>query len=387
MGQKGRDYKRNDKLKILFICSSVEPGRDGVGDYTRRLAIELIRQGHSVVALSLNDLFIAEVYEGLQHSEELDLQVLRLPATISQKNKLTIAKKYIDEFDPDWISLQFVIFGYQKKGLPYQLGKQLAAIGAGRSWHIMFHELWVGMEKATSLKYLIWGKIQRLLIKSLISKIRPKSIHTHTSLYQHQLAGLGFSSSNLALFGNIPRVRNSNIKLTDNASVDQGNTMNFVLFGHIFPNAPVEDFANEVYEYATNNKIAISLTVIGRCGGEQAVWVKKWESLNFKVNVFGEQPADVISETLESASFGLSTTPIALIEKSGTVAAMREHNLPVICVPFLWEPRGFDEVEVPAGIALYKKGNLETIFANKGKSGVPNNVTLISVQLVNSLLT
>jgi hypothetical protein len=28
---------QNLMIKILFICGSLEPGKDGVGDYTRRL--------------------------------------------------------------------------------------------------------------------------------------------------------------------------------------------------------------------------------------------------------------------------------------------------------------------------------------------------------------
>lgn len=42
-------------MDILFICGSVEPGKDGVGDYTRRLSGELIRIGHEVKILSLCD--------------------------------------------------------------------------------------------------------------------------------------------------------------------------------------------------------------------------------------------------------------------------------------------------------------------------------------------
>lgn len=32
-------------MRLAFICVSLEPGRDGVGDYTRSLAAECIRQG------------------------------------------------------------------------------------------------------------------------------------------------------------------------------------------------------------------------------------------------------------------------------------------------------------------------------------------------------
>ena len=193
-------------MKIVFLCSSLEPGRDGVGDYTRRIATELIRQGHISAVVSLNDKYISHKFNGVQHSERIDLKVLRLPSTLSAKNRFKSAKNYIDEFNPDWLSLQFVIFGYQQKGLPFGLGHRLAFLGFGRRWHIMFHELWVGMEINTSIKHLLWGKIQRLLIKSLILQLKPKIMHSHTSLYLHHLANLGFESQILPLFGNIPQI-------------------------------------------------------------------------------------------------------------------------------------------------------------------------------------
>jgi hypothetical protein len=42
-------------MKVLFICGSAQPQRCGVGDYSRRLAGELIRQGHKASIVSLMD--------------------------------------------------------------------------------------------------------------------------------------------------------------------------------------------------------------------------------------------------------------------------------------------------------------------------------------------
>ena len=41
-------------MRVTFICSSLEDGRDGVGDYTRRLAASVTRMGHAVQAMVLN---------------------------------------------------------------------------------------------------------------------------------------------------------------------------------------------------------------------------------------------------------------------------------------------------------------------------------------------
>jgi hypothetical protein len=42
-------------MKILFLTGSLEPGKDGVGDYTRLLANECGERGHEVFLLGLND--------------------------------------------------------------------------------------------------------------------------------------------------------------------------------------------------------------------------------------------------------------------------------------------------------------------------------------------
>ena len=44
-------------MKILFICGTFENGKDGVGDYTKRLAKEIIDYGHSVHIIAIHDKF------------------------------------------------------------------------------------------------------------------------------------------------------------------------------------------------------------------------------------------------------------------------------------------------------------------------------------------
>ncbi len=45
-------------MRIAFVTSGLEPGRDGVGDYTSGLAEECARRGHTVTQIALNDPFI-----------------------------------------------------------------------------------------------------------------------------------------------------------------------------------------------------------------------------------------------------------------------------------------------------------------------------------------
>lgn len=246
----------------------------------------------------------------------------------------------------------------------------------------MFHELWVGMDEQASKKHSLWGHIQRQLIKSLIKNIKPNLIHTQTRLYQEQLKELGYNAVYLQLFGNIPLFNDLEVikvPLVNNKNIG------IVIFGTIHPGAPVVYFAEELALFSKEHQLEISFKMVGRCGKEQESWCTILRANGFDVEVLGEQPSKRISETLANASIGVSTTPYALIEKSGSVAAMREHNLPVICVARSWQPRSKINVDWPVGILEYNNGNLKSILNSELRFTSSHNFSDISLQLVKTL--
>ena len=365
-------------MKIIFVCSCLEPGRDGVGDYTGRLAAELIRIGHEVCLLALNDRFATTILSDDQERDGVKIQVLRLPSTLSNQDKKVLATNWINTVNPDLLSLQFVPFGFNPKGLPFGLGKLLLSISKGRKWQITFHELWVGMAKEESKKLFYWGLLQRYIIKSLIRDLKPVRICTQTHLYKKLLEDLGFAAALLPLFGNIaPGDKGSEIA--------NKKEIRFVVFGLIHSGAPIDQFAQEAAIYAKQNNVAIKLIFIGRCGNEQERWLNIWESQGLTAEVFGEQPAEKISAVLWNATMGISATATAVIEKSGSVAAMRNHGLPVLSLSKPWTPRGVAMPPVLQGVVLYKTGNFkEYADAIKGKfKGY--TVTDIATKFIESL--
>jgi hypothetical protein len=72
-------YKEIALMKILFICGSLEPGRDGVGDYCRRLAGEFLRTGIDTQILSLCDQHATSFTNENQTVEETEVVVHRIP--------------------------------------------------------------------------------------------------------------------------------------------------------------------------------------------------------------------------------------------------------------------------------------------------------------------
>ena len=371
--------------KILFICGSIESGKDGVGDYTRRLAGELIRQVHECAIVAIMDKGVEESREEQQDSEQTNIPVLRLRYSNGYRLNCKEAKDWIDAFKPDWISLQYVPFSFHPRGLPFGFSTALQQLTKGRNLHIMFHELWVGMNLEASNKRRLWGFLQQRLIKNLVKKLRPDVIHTHTTLYQQQLLKMGVSLTLLPLFGNIPVVHSLSEKESLD-SISSQKLFTIVLFGSIHYGAPIEAFTTSVSKYAFSNNLDVEIIFLGRCVAALQEWIVICESKKITIKVFGEQPAAKISEVLRLADLGVTTTPMLLTEKSGTVAAMQEHGLPVLCVSRSWEVNGLSEEFSPAGIQLFKGGDLTHYLLVKNVIIDDHGIAKISNQFLDSLL-
>jgi hypothetical protein len=371
-------------MKIIFLCGSLQRGQDGVGDYTRRLAGELIRQGHSCAIVAIMDKAIEQTLSEQQDSEYNNISVLRFPFSKGYTVNCREAKSWIDTFDPDWISLQYVPFSFHPNGLPYRFSTAVQQLTEGRKLHIMFHELWVGMNTEASNKHRLWGFLQRRLIQNLVKKLQPNVIHTHTTLYQQQLLKLGISVSLLHLFGNIPVMNNLTKKSID--SVQRQKLFTIVLFGSIHYGSPIEAFATSVSEYAFSNNLNVEIIFLGRCGKALQQWIDVCELNNLSIKILGEQPATKISEVLGMADLGVTTTPILLAEKSGTVAAMQEHGLPVLCVSSSWEVKGYSGDFTRSDIQFFKGGDLTHYLLVKNFKITDNSIAKISNQFLDSLL-
>ncbi|WP_156027117.1 hypothetical protein [Sporocytophaga myxococcoides] len=342
-------------MKILFICGSLEPGCDGVGDYTRRLAGELIRKGNEVRIIALNDKNARSISCQVQEDDNTSIVCLRLPHNISWNKRMKEATLFMDNFNPAWLSLQYVPFAFQDKGLPLGLVSKLKSLSKGRKWHIMFHELWVGMDKESSLKMKLWGSVQRLLILHLLNELNPSQIHTQLQVYKAVLNNLGYNASLLPLFSNIPH--RDNLKRTIDSTY-----YTCILFGGIHSGAPVKVFINELKEYCSEKKRLLKFVFIGRSGETSKEWTSVLEDFDIPYRVTGECDPKEISEYLHEADLGISTTPYFLVEKSGTVAAMLSHSLPVLCVARSWSPKlSMDEIRVDS-VVCYKVDSLKKSF-------------------------
>lgn len=369
-------------MKILFICSSIESGHSGVGDYTQRIAGEFIRQNHTSAIISLNDKYVNDEINSIRQIENNDIPVLRLPAKWPLKDRISLAKKYIDAFDPDWISLQFVVFGFHPKGLPFGLANKLKSISNGRKWHIMFHELWVGMVANSSKRHIFWGWLQKRIITDLVSKLKPKVVNTHTQVYQVMLKDVGIAAEYLKLISTITVVPSEESK---KLLID--NTIKMVIFGATYPDAPIEKFAEEVAALSKKKKTNISLSIIGRSGKELIRWKEIWIAAGLEVEVLGEQSSENISKVLNNSSIGIATTPYILSEKSSSISAMTSHGLPVLCVSGSWTARRPIDFKDPEGITSYKQGQFENYIEELKYIPRFDTLSEMAIQMIKSFET
>ena len=316
-------------MKISFLCGCLEPGKDGVGDYSRRLANELHIKGHQVSLMGINDRFLEEGKE-LEEVQGLVLAYrVKGPITRSQNRKLI--EKKIEELDPEWLSLQFVPFAFQKKGLPLFLASHLKKICGGRKWHVMFHELWVGMSTTESLKQKMYGFAQKHIIKQLVDRLVPSKIHTQSHLYEKYLMQMGYIPAYLPLFSNIEVIEKSF------GQVRHGGEINIAVFGSLHSGAKLEEFI----EWLRSEEIKdFKFYFLGQNGSEGTKWLEVFRKNKVKYKQDGWLSEKQISKGLARCSFGITSTPYFLVEKSGTVAAMLEHNLKVVCIGRDWTPRG-----------------------------------------------
>jgi glycosyltransferase involved in cell wall biosynthesis len=369
-------------MKIIFLTGSAEPGKDGVGDYTRRLCGELIRAGHEAHILSLCDQQATIFNIEFQETEGTKVEINRIPLATSNTKRSIWAKKVINAFEPDWISLQYVPYSFNPKGLPFWLPSFLKKIRGNHKWQIMFHELWIGMESNASFKHKCIGSLQKQIVTNFFKKLDIKVINTQTELYQSKIAALGYNAEIFPLISNIEKNRESN--LTSN---NEEFELKFCFFGGIHHGAPVEKFIDELKQVLlmSNDKRDLKFIFIGNCGNAIGEWKKVLLSYNINFEITGFVTDEEISVLLSGCQYGISTTPYMLSQKSGSLAAMFDHQLPVLCVARNWGVKGFNQ---PRFLNLLNYETAETInnfLHRKFIVSTDNNLEFVTMKFLKGL--
>ena len=332
-------------MKLVFICTSLAPGRDGVGDYVRQLASACAAEGHVCLLVAVHDRHLP-ANTPLQHRGN----EIRLSATLGWDRRAEMLETLVRDFDPHWVSWQIVPYGFHQKGiLP---AASFALVDAVKKWpnQVMLHELWLGLARSDPIKPRIIGAFQRRRLLSFLRRLRPSALHTTNEAYQLALARCGWLAELLPLFGNMPVLPANPTAAQSALSELAGSTLPAgprclgVIFGTIHPQWKPAATIEWLKSAAPTLQKEICLLAVGRAGphGEKILAQIANERGGIRVINVGPQAPETISLLLQTADFGIATHPWALLEKSGTTVSLLEHGVPVLVPRDDWHLRDGD---------------------------------------------
>lgn len=310
--------------RLLFLCGSLVPGEDGVGDYTRKLAAELIASGITVRLVATHDKGVQTAVEENQVQGGTGVRVLRIPYGAAPADRVQRLQALLDAFDPDWLSLQYVPYSFSPQGVPFALIRQLRRLRHRGGWHVMFHELWIKQRGILTPKDTAVSTLQRLVVLALGRSLQPRVVHTHIPFYQTRLRRLGITARPLPLFANIaPR----------DAAPPHGSGEAFRLgfFSQFIPERVIP-FIRELAGWlreTDGRRLEIHLLGGGAAKVADTRRVLTAQLPDATVIATGFLPADALSRELSNLDLGITPVDHHLIGKSGTVAAFLNHGIPV----------------------------------------------------------
>jgi hypothetical protein len=329
-------------MKIAFLCAAAEPGRDGVGDYTRRLAAACADFGHACRVLALNDRHLG----GL--ATEWDPAtggVTRWPAAAPWTERAAAVRAALARFAPDWISWQMVSYGYDPKGV---LGPGLVGLArALRGWrtHVMLHEVWIGVARGDSCWARLTGWRQRRGLLAFLRAAAPIRLETSNPSYAALLARHGRGAAVAPVFSNIPVAAAPPERRA--AALDRhlpparraGGRLVCVTFGTLHPQWRPAATARGLRALAERHGREPMLLALGRTGAHGPRLLAELARHGVTTVATGELPPAEVSCLLQAADLGVTAHPRALLGKSGAVAAMLDHGLPVLAPRDDWRLR------------------------------------------------
>lgn len=328
-------------MSLVIICGCLEPGADGVGDYSRLLAAAYQELGTAAHLIALDDPSVTAPQLSRQYTSTHSVWAFRLPTSLPWSRRRELAEQQLQKWQCQAISLQFVPYAFDRRGLPAQLPELIARLsrprGSNRSrreLHLMFHEIWIGLARSSSLRTRLLGAVQRRLIQRLCKLSQPRLVHTSNRPYQLCLQAVGIEAGLLPLFSNLPDTSHA-------APAPPQPRLTACLFGRIPPEWSPDPVIAALMTKSAREQRTACLRLLGHSHCDPA-WSadlrRRWPQLT--VEEYGQVSCPRrLADLIQGSDLGLATTPWALVEKSGTVAAFLSLGLPVVVSRTDWQLR------------------------------------------------
>jgi hypothetical protein len=287
-------------VKIAFLLPTLQFGRDGIADYTQKIASWSVGQGHEtrIIPLGRNDW-------------------LRDRNGLTQR--MADAQSQIVAFAPDVVSWQFDSQIFHPQAIfpswvvpRFHTGQAII--------HLMAHETWSSGEKNPRLRRRLKGIMQRRSVLKGLKIIKPDLCHTSNELYAHHLRSCNLKSTILPLPSAISALEPIRLETNYLAPV-----LKLVFFGGFHDNWDPRPFLMSLRK--TSGKFEIHHVGMIKSGLEfLQEGCRDWADLI----QHGEASEYNVSKILMNAHFGVSSYNLSHLRKSSIYAAFIEHGLPVL---------------------------------------------------------
>jgi len=322
-------------LRIAFLFADYS-AKNAIYDYSRLLAAACRRRGHACALFGMLD------RSGSGWLADEDVPRAVVPAGLPWRDRVRLVRRHLSEFQPDVISLQFVCYAWNPRGVIFDQILPIARAVRGWPVHLYFHELWIGLADEATPKERLVGFLQGLAVRALLQVVRPRVIQANSSVYVALLRELGWPATRLPLFGTVPPVGTKAdpwllpLLREKGLPIDAASRGDFWLLGMIgnlpaiWPSEPLVSLVREA------GRLHGRRPVLLLAGRTPPAGVALWESLARRYGDdpplirLGELSAERLSQYLLALDAGLTMTPWLLAEKSSAISTMLDHGLPVI---------------------------------------------------------
>jgi hypothetical protein len=327
--------------RLVLVCTGLGESQDGVGDYCRTFSKVLNGMGINCALLALNDGRTEKIESSALHCHQTTIPLLRLPHILSRREKLSAASEFLGTFAPDWISLQFVCYGFNPKGIVLRDLRWLPRLFAPYRLQLMFHEIWIGENIHHTRSAVAIGMVQRESIRWLVSLLRPKLTHASNVRYAKILESIDVAAKLLPLFSNIPVTAQDGsswvlpalrAKGAPDIASDRGRYWLFGTFGGVIQKWPFAELFNHLQDIAHRAHRVPVIVAMGRTGADPDMTIAAWRAAFPSIHFawLGVLPPEAISEVMNTIDFAFTSHEHYAIGKSGASAAFLEHGVPVI---------------------------------------------------------
>ncbi len=315
-------------MRIALLTTTLEPGRCGVGDFTRRVAGDLVAAGHEVLALAFRD---GHLQVTARDDSQAGLSILRLPVHAWSAEARGEARGALTAFSPDVASLQISPYGLGYHGMLFSCLPWFARLLAGLPLHIMYHELWIGGTRDAPWRQVVEGALQRRLLGRFHRRLAPQAASCSSNLARAMLGSIGIEASVTPIPSGIPVAPTGNGEPLPTA---EPGTRRLALLGSIPPEWDWRGSLGPLCRAISASGQRAELVQLGRPGYQgRAIWAAitaAASELPATTLEVGEADAVSLSHWLQTCDAGLSLTPLEALGKSSAAGAYRAHGLPII---------------------------------------------------------